>query len=109
MSYSAAGLWASSARCATAYGYPVRDPGRVAAVFADGPSGVMPGEPGRLERPVVENARLASTGTGVAAHAGKMTSMARPPSGRAVVVSMASWAVAMARTIESPRPRPSGL
>jgi hypothetical protein len=39
--------------------------------------------------------------------AGKVTVMVRPPSGLALVVMVASWAVAMARTMDSPRPSPS--
>src|SRR5262245_22368222 len=35
---------------------------------------------------------------------GKLTSTVRPPFGRAATVRVASWAVAMARTIDKPRP-----
>jgi len=35
---------------------------------------------------------------------GKWISIERPPCGRAFAVSVASWAMAMARTMDSPRP-----
>jgi hypothetical protein len=35
---------------------------------------------------------------------GKWISIGRPPCGRAFAVSVASWAMAMARTMDSPRP-----
>src|SRR5262249_47086780 len=41
--------------------------------------------------------------------AGKLTVMSRPPPGWARAVRVASWAVAMAWTMDRPRPRPSAF
>jgi len=43
---------------------------------------------------------------GELAGGGKVTSMARPPPGQGWAVMVAAWAVAMARTMDRPRPWP---